>query len=145
MLDQIFDLLRQYKFRITPQRKAILEILYNCRGHHLETENIYQLLCLNQDKKCKAGLATVYRTMEMFERVGLVSKLSMEDSPSRYELVLPQEMNHHHLICLKCGRVQEVDDSLMEVLKRHIVEKKDFLVTGKSIKIYGYCSGCRSK
>lgn len=98
MLDQIYNLLEQYDLRITPQRKAILEILYNCRGHHLETENIYQLLSLNRGGKSKAGLATVYRTMEMFERIGLVSKLSMEDSLSRYELVLPEELNHHHLI-----------------------------------------------
>jgi Fur family ferric uptake transcriptional regulator len=144
LLEQIFELLKQYDLRVTPQRKAILEILYNCRGHHLETENIYQLLSIDPDKKRKAGLATVYRTMEMFEKVGLVSRLSMEDSPSRYELVLPQEISHHHLICLKCGRVQELDDVLTEEFKQIVLESKDFMVTEKPIKIFGYCGGCRS-
>ncbi|WP_040427904.1 transcriptional repressor [Acetivibrio cellulolyticus] len=137
-------MLKQYDLRMTPQRKAILEILYNCRGHHLEIENIYQLLSVDLDKKHKVGLATVYRTMDTLEKVGLVSKLSMEDSPSRYELAFPEETNHHHLICLKCGRVQELDDVLTEEFKKIVLESKNFMMTERPIKIFGYCSECRN-
>lgn len=145
MLEQAYGLLKKHDLRITPQRKAILQILFNCRGHHLETENIHQLLVFGENEKSKAGLATVYRTMEMLERVGLVSRLPMEGSPARYELVLPEELNHHHLICLMCGKVQEVDDSLMEFLRRNIMKEKNFLMVEKTIKIYGYCGNCRAR
>lgn len=145
MLDQAYELLRKHDVRITSQRKAILQVLYNCKGQHLETENIYQLVSINGDKKSKLGLATVYRTMEILEKIGLVSRLSMDGSPAKYELVLLEKMNHHHLICLKCSLVQEIDDSLIEELKSHVIEEKDFLVKDKPIKIYGYCDRCRNQ
>jgi Fur family ferric uptake transcriptional regulator len=144
LLERAYDLLKKHDLRITPQRKAILQILFNYRGHHLETENIHQLIVFSENNKRKAGLATVYRAMEMLERVGLVSRLTIEGSPARYELILPEELNHHHLICLRCGNVQEVDDSLIESLRRNIMNEKNFLMVEKTIKIYGYCSNCRN-
>lgn len=143
MLEEAYRLLKEHNFRITPQRKAILQIMNDCKGHHLETENIYELLDAKGGQSVKAGLATVYRTMDLFERIGLVSRLSMEGSPARYELTVPQELNHHHLICLKCGRVQEFDDRLTEDLKKQVLQDKDFQAHGKPMKIYGYCSKCR--
>ena len=97
-MNYLSKLLREHNLRVTPQRKAILQILNDCRGHHLETENIYELLAVRGDKAQKVGLATVYRTMELFEKIGLVSKLSIENSPARYELITHNNLRHHHLI-----------------------------------------------
>lgn len=141
-MDQLYDILRKHKLRITPQRKAILQVLYLCRGHHLEIENIYELITLNGDETQKISLTTIYRTMELFKKIGLVSRLSIEKLPARYELIIHKE-KHHHLICLKCGRVQEIEDSLIENLKHRIMKDKGFKVADKSVKIYGYCSRCR--
>ncbi|MBZ4666672.1 Fur family transcriptional regulator [Mahella sp.] len=142
MLDYFYRLLKENNLRITPQRKVILEILYNCRGHHLGAENIYELLTAKDNDK-KIGLATVYRTLELFEKIGIVSRLSMENSPARYELVMYNKLMHHHLICLKCGQLEELDDSIAEEFKNRILEDKGFEVADKSMKIYGYCSNCR--
>jgi Fur family ferric uptake transcriptional regulator len=143
--DHLSELLREHNLRITPQRKAILQILNDCRGHHLETENIYELLAVRGDKPQRVGLATVYRTMELFEKIGLVSKLSMENSPARYELIIHDDLRHHHLICLKCGQVQEIDDSFTEDFKVLVLNNKEFQVADKPMKIYGYCSRCRKQ
>lgn len=142
MLNQAYHLLKECNMRITPQRKAILEILYNCREHHLDAENIYKLLTAKDNNK-KIGLATVYRTMELFERIGIVSRLSMENSATRYELVMYDKLMHHHLICLKCGRVEEIDDRITEEFKNRVLEDKGFEIADKSMKIYGYCSSCK--
>ena len=142
MINGACKILQKHNLRVTFQRKAILKILYNCRGHHLDIQNIYQLLRKTNGEKNKAGIATIYRTMEMFEKIGLVSKLYLEDLPARYELVLPDDKKHHHLICLKCGMVQELDDYFTKDFK-HVVKKiKGFTIKDKSIKIYGYCSKC---
>ena len=144
-MDQLNELLREHNLRITPQRKAILQILNDCRGHHLETENIYELLAVRGDKAQKVGLATVYRTMELFEKIGLVSKLSIENSPARYELIIHDKLRHHHLICLKCGQVQEIEDRLTENFKMQVLKDQEFQVADKPMKIYGYCSRCRKQ
>lgn len=142
-MNQLHDLLRENNLRVTPQRKAIFQVLDDCRGHHLETENIYELLALRGDKGKKIGLATVYRTMELFEKIGLVSRLPMENSPARYELIAHDKLKHHHLICIKCGQVQEIEDSLTDNLKMQILKYNEFQVADKPMKIYGYCSRCK--
>jgi Fur family ferric uptake transcriptional regulator len=144
LLHQAYDLLKKYNFRITPQRKAILQILHNYRGHHLETEDIYELLVEKEEKNKKIGLATVYRTMELFEKIGLVSRLPMENSPARYELISYDQSGHHHLICLKCREIQEINDENIQEFKEYILKDKDFKIADKSMKIYGYCSKCRN-
>ncbi len=137
--------LKEHNLKITPQRKAILQILYECKGHHLEAENIYELLVIRENKDKKIGLATVYRTLELFEKIGLVSRLSIENSPARYEIVLHDKIRHHHLICVKCGQVQEIDDGLTDGLKVNVFTDKAFQVAEKPMKIYGYCNRCRQK
>lgn len=143
MTDQIYELLKEHNLKITSQRNAILQILYDCRGHHLETENIYELLAIRRNKVKKIGLATVYRTMELFKKIGLVSKLSIENSPARYELIILDRFKHHYLICLKCGQVQDFEDKLTEDLKILVLKDKEFQVADKPMMIYGYCSRCR--
>ena len=144
MVNNLTDILKEYNLRITSQRKAILQVLYDCRGHHLEIEHIYRRLTKNGNTTQKIGLATVYRTMELFEKIGLVSRLTMDNLPSQYELNIDENSSHHHLICLNCGQVQEIDDVLTEDLKGRILKDKEFQVDDKSMKIYGYCSKCRN-
>ncbi len=144
-MESIYTLFKKNHLRVTPQRKAILEILCNCEGHHPDAENIYQLLHAKGGEGMKAGLATVYRTLDLFERIGLVARLSMENEPSRFELVADDKNKHHHLICLGCGQVEEMDDEWINDLKDNILQDKGFLVADKPIKIYGYCSRCRKK
>lgn len=142
MLNQAYYFLKKNNLKITTQRKAILEILYDFRENHLGAENIYELLIAKDNNK-KIGLATVYRTMELFERIGIVSRLSMENSAARYELVMYDKLMHHHLICLRCGKLEELDDKIADQFKKQILEDKGFEVADKSIKIYGYCSSCK--
>jgi Fur family ferric uptake transcriptional regulator len=143
LLKEAYQLLKEQNVRITTQRKAILGILYDYRGHHLEIEDIHQLLDVKEAGGNRAGLATVYRAMEIFCKVGLVSRLPMENSPARYEFISPKASGHHHLICLLCGRVEEIDDGATDSLRKQVLQDKGFLMAGRPIKIYGYCSSCK--
>lgn len=129
--------LQESKYRLTPQRKSILLALTGSRqGEHLTAEGIYHIA----KKNCpQIGLATVYRTLELFTKLSIVQCLVLEDGCSRYEL--KQDMAHHHFICLSCGTIMESDTGYMPPFP----ERPDFEVTSFSIRFYGYCEKCRKK
>lgn len=129
--------------RLTPQREAILRILVGKGNKHLKAEDIY---LLSKDQYPDIGLATVYRTLELFERLGIVYRLDYGDGQSRYEFN-PQidEHYHHHLICLGCGKIQEFNDDLLEGLEKTIAARTDFQITDHCLRVFGYCAQCQAK
>lgn len=130
-------------YKLTPQRRAVLDIIIENEGKHLTTEEIYDLV----KKDCpEIGLATVYRTLQLLEEINLIFKLNLEDGKNRYELVHDEEdHHHHHLICIKCGRVIEVEGDLLEALENNIRQKYKFDITNHILKFFGYCESCREK
>lgn len=138
---ELRELLKQRGYKFTGQRYAVLEVLAKYKGKHLTTEEIYQYV---RDTDPEIGLATVYRSLTLLERIGLVMELDLDDGFSRYELARHNEDHrHHHLICSKCGSVSEVEEDLLDELEEQILIKKDFLVKDHRVKFYGLCSHCR--
>ena len=138
---ELKELLKKCGYKFTGQRAAVLEVLVKYRGMHLSTEEIYQYV---RDNNPEIGLATVYRTLTLLARIGLVMKLDLDDGFSRYELARQNEDHrHHHLICSNCGSVLEVEEDLLDTLEEQILLKNDFLVKDHRVKFYGLCSQCR--
>jgi Fur family ferric uptake transcriptional regulator len=135
--------LKDKGYKLTPQRRAIVDIIIQKEGSHLTTEELYDLVKV----ECpEIGLATVYRTVQLLEELGVVSKLDLNDGCYRYELVHENENHHHHhLICSDCGKVIEVQDDLLEILEHDIESKYDFQIKNHSVKFFGICSDCKSK
>ncbi len=135
--------LREKGYKLTPQRRAILEMLLENQDKHLSTEDVYMLV---KGKCSEIGIATVYRTLQLLEQMGAVNKLNFDDGCSRYELAGDEEDHqHHHLICLSCGQVQEVQEDLLEHLEEKIRENNHFEVVNHRVKFFGYCSKCTKK
>lgn len=132
--------LREKGFKLTPQRKSILDVTIANEGKHLSAEEIYELV---KNYCPDIGLATVYRTMQIFDEIGLVYKHNFDDGRSRYEFSQDEDHQHHHLICIKCGRVVEVEEDLLEQLEYEVECKYNFSVTNHNLKFFGYCSQCR--
>lgn len=132
--------LKQKGYKLTLQRRAILDIIVKSEGKHLTAEELYDEV----KKECpEIGLATVYRTLQLLEEMKILSKLDIGDGSSRYELIHEDENHqHHHLICNNCGKVIEVKGDLLESLEHNIEEKYDFKVLNHSVKFYGLCSEC---
>lgn len=135
--------LKEKGYKLTPQRRAIVDNIIKNEGSHLTTEELYDLV----KKECpEIGLATVYRTVQLLEDLGVVSKLDLNDGCYRYELVHEDENHHHHhLICSDCGKVIEVQGDLLEVLEHEIESKYDFKIKNHSVKFYGICNECKNK
>ena len=136
-------------YRLTVPRQAILETLHNASGH-LSAEDIY----ISVHKVYPAiGLTTVYRTLELLVRTGLVFKFDFGDGRARYELSEgPQSMgHHHHLVCTGCGRIVDYRDFIEEELdllkktEKGLSEKYNFEIMNHVIQFYGLCDKCRKK
>lgn len=142
-IEKLKSNLKQKGYKLTPQRRAIVDIIIQNSGSHLTTEELYDLV---KNDCPEIGLATVYRTVQLLEELGVVSKLDLNDGCYRYELVREDENHHHHhLICSQCGKVIEVQGDLLEVLEHEIESKYDFLIKNHSVKFYGFCSECKQK
>lgn len=130
--------LKEAGLKITLPRVKILQILEQSNEHHLSAENVYKaLLEMGED----VGLATVYRVLTQFETAGLVSRHNFEGGHSVFEII--QGEHHDHLVCVKCGRVDEFVDDIIEQRQRLIAEKANFKMTDHSLNIYGLCPSCQ--
>ncbi len=121
--------------RATSQRALILEII---RRGHLDADEIYRQA---RRKQPNISLSTVYRTLRMFKKLGLVEELHFDETHHHYEIKPPSE--HQHLMCLSCGKIVEFEYPLSQKMKRNIAREKSFEVTGVEIQMTGYCSQCR--
>ena len=135
------DVLREKGYRFTKQRRATVDAIIANQGKHMSAEEIY----LEVKKTCpEIGLATVYRTMLLFEEAGMLNKHNFDDGRNRYELNNPEEdHHHHHLVCIKCGNVTEVEEDLLDLLEQKIEKQHQFEIVDHKVKFTGYCNNCR--
>ena len=130
--------LRKAGLKVTLPRVKILQILEGSDDKHFSAEDVYRALI---EAKEDVGLATVYRVLTQFESAGLVMRHHFEGGHSVFELT---PLDHHdHLVCNKCGKVEEFFDEVIEQQQDKIAEQMGFEITDHSLYIYGICSTCQ--
>ena len=130
--------LRNAGLKVTLPRVKILEILESSEHRHMSAEDMYKALL---DSGEDIGLATVYRVLTQFEAAGLVTRHHFEGGHSVFEL--NQGTHHDHIVCDKCGRVDEFVDGEIEQRQKQIANAKGYEITDHSLYLYGICPGCR--
>ena len=142
-IERLKNNLKEKGYKLTPQRRSIIDGIIKNEGNHLTTEELYDTVKV----ECpEIGLATVYRTVQLLEDIGVVCKLDLNDGCNRYELIHADENHqHHHLICTNCGKVIEVHGDLLEGLENEIQRTYNFEVKNHSLKFYGICNECGIK
>ena len=130
--------LRNAGLKVTLPRVKILEILERSNPRHISAEDMYKALLESGED---IGLATVYRVLTQFEAAGLVTRHHFEGGHSVFEL--NQGDHHDHILCVKCGRVDEFVDPEIESRQKKIASTKGYEMTDHSLYIYGICSNCR--
>ncbi|NLW44184.1 MAG: transcriptional repressor [Syntrophomonadaceae bacterium] len=141
MFESYHQILKRNRYKVTPQRKAILEVLDNTRGMHFTAEEIY-----NQVKKTnpQIGIATVYRTLELLVRLEIVYKSSFDEGRHRYEFYEGDRHFHHHFLCNKCGVIIEVEEDYLCQLEG-VLEERGFMISNHNLRLYGLCPACHRK
>ena len=139
-MEDLKDKLKEAGLKLTPQRRSIVQVLIDYKGQHLSCEEIYDKV---KESCPEIGLATVYRTLQMLDKIGFTNKLSLDDGCLRYEFNMAHEgHNHHHLICKHCGSITEVELDLLDPLENIIETSYNFKIDDHDVKFYGICSKC---
>ncbi len=137
----INDLVEKTGIRLTSQREKIIQVFIENNDKHLSVDDIYGVV---KDDGNNIGIATIYRTISLLEKIGAVQKRDFGGDSSIYEFVFEvNKKNHHHLICKKCGKVIEVSGLLQEGLEKKLLAEEGFKCVDYCLKIYGYCNECR--
>ncbi|EXJ24202.1 Ferric uptake regulation protein FUR [Alkalibacterium sp. AK22] len=143
-LDSSFKAIRQKLheagFKLTPQRELTVEVLLEKEKDHLSAEEIYLLV---KTKNAGIGLATVYRTLEILTELQIINKLTFQDGIARYDLNMNNDQHqHHHLLCLKCGDIEEVKHDMLYEIEKEIERDYHFKVKDHRLTFHGYCKRC---
>lgn len=133
----ISGILRKNGYKVTPQRLAVYDAIDH-NPTHPNAENIYKLL---QPKYPSMSLATVYKTMEIFAKIGVVQVLQCAEDAHRYDF---NTTPHAHIRCVKCNRVLDVNID-QEALSQEAAGQTGFAVQGVSLSFVGICPECQKK
>lgn len=130
--------LRRESRKITGPRAAILEIL-RLHQHPLTTKEIHTELPAGS-----CDLATIYRAMQMLEKLGMVRRSDFGDGAARFELVAEGENHHfHHLICTQCAEVVKISECFPADIERRIAQENGFTAVTHRLEFFGVCPGCQ--
>jgi Fur family ferric uptake transcriptional regulator len=137
--ERLFEaFLRERGFSVTQARRKIVQAVFSLHGH-FDASELWQTL-----RNERISMSTIYRTLELLERAGLVRRTSLGEAHAHYEHILGRG-DHGHLICSRCGKViefptKQVRESLAEISERYGFHLDQTVVQG-----YGLCEACRRK
>src|SRR5918997_3131768 len=128
------DRLRRVGQRVTPQRLVILGAMEP--GAHLSADEVFARV---ESVLPGVNRSTVYRTLELFRDLGLVSMTDLGGGARQFELI---DDLHHHLICHRCGAILELDDALVDPLRDGIRARYGFAPAIDHLAVFGFCAAC---
>lgn len=135
--EDIVSKLSELGYRLTPQRIMIVSAIENS-DNHISAEEIYAQVVA---KYPNVNISTVYRTLELLKRLGLVTETDMGEGRVRYHPV--GKGHHHHLVCQECGAIIALDESLLSSLKSALLREYKFSADLRHLAILGRCVNCR--
>jgi len=138
--NRIASLLRQHGYKITPQRRAILNTIALSHDH-LTPAAIYEKV---HQENPRVGLVTVYRTIDLLAELGLICEVHTGGNCRSYLMRRPSE-HHHHLICSECGIVADFADCDLNKLEQKLSRKTGFEINGHILEFSGLCQNCRRR
>jgi Fur family transcriptional regulator, ferric uptake regulator len=142
-IERIKKQLHSSSYKLTPQREATVRVLLENEEDHLSAEDVYLLV---KETSPEIGLATVYRTLELLTELKIVDKINFGDGVSRYDLRQEGAMHfHHHLVCIECGGVEEIQEDLLEDVEAIVEAKWKFKIKDHRLTFHGICHQCQEK
>jgi Fur family ferric uptake transcriptional regulator len=140
-LDTMQVSLKEQGVRLTRQRQILLDLI-DQTGEHLDAERLYQMA---KERDPKLNRVTVYRTLKMLKAGGLVDELDLmhySGDQHYYETRLKQE--HAHVVCLRCGKVEEFFGEPLQKLRKQIESHFGFQILLSRTEVGGYCAHCQT-
>lgn len=133
------ETLRERGYRLTPQRMMVLEAIEGA-DHHISAEEIHTKAHVRYPYM---NISTVYRTLELLKELGLVAETDLGGGRLVYHPA--GKAHHHHLVCRKCGKVQDIDRSVFERLRDELRDRYGFNAEFEHMGVFGICEACRGQ
>ena len=130
-MDRIEKLCAEKGMRMTDQRRVVARVLSNAHDHP-DVEELYRR---SHAVDPHISIATVYRTVRLFEEAGIIARLDFRDGRSRYEEA--PDVHHDHLIDMKSGKVIEFIDDDIEALQQAIAKRLGYRLVDHRLELYG--------
>lgn len=130
------QILHDRGYRLTPQRMIVLEAI-EAADHHISAEEVHSKA---HAKYPYINISTVYRTLELLKELGLVAETDLGAGRLVYHPA--GKSHHHHLVCRKCGKVEDIDETVFERLCQDLHEKYGFNAVFEHMGIFGTCRTC---
>ncbi|MFQ6020055.1 MAG: Fur family transcriptional regulator [Dehalococcoidia bacterium] len=131
-LENIIRSLEACDHRVTPPRMAVLAAVLRHSGHFTVDDILRRVPGV--------GRATVFRTMKLLCDLGIVCRVLLEDGSLHYRF--SRRGHHHHLVCVSCGGVQDMDDCIVSDLVRGLSRSTGYQIEGHWLELYGRCAAC---
>ena len=132
----IISKLSEHGYRLTPQRMMVLSAIENS-DNHISAEEIYAQVVA---KYSHVNISTVYRTLELLKRLGLVTETDLGGGRVRYHPA--DKGHHHHLVCQECGKIIDLDEAVLSSLKSILLREYKFSADLRHLAIFGRCANC---
>ncbi len=123
-------------YRLTPQRMMVLSAIESS-DRHISAEEIFTQVVA---KYAHVNISTVYRTLELLKRLGLVTETDLGGGRVRYHSA--EKGHHHHLICRECGAIIDLEESALSPLKETLLREYKFVADLRHLGIFGRCVKC---
>jgi Fur family ferric uptake transcriptional regulator len=133
-IQRLEEHLAKHSKKMTNQRRVILEVFESMDGH----ASLEEVLINVQQKMTGVGMATIYRTMKLFTDAGIAHERRFDDGLTRYEMHHEGE-HHDHLICIKCNRIIEFEDEIIEARQETVAAKYGIKILSHKLELYGTC------
>jgi Fur family transcriptional regulator, ferric uptake regulator len=133
--------LNERGWRLTPQREVILNVFQNLtEGKHLSAEDLYDLL---QGEGHDISLSTIYRTVKLMSRMGILRELELAEGHKHYEINEPYPHHHHHLICVRCNKTIEFKHEAVLKIGDKMSKKEGYHLLDCQLTIHAVCPTCQ--
>ena len=124
--------------RVTSQRRTLLKLIRQSNGH-IDADELHRRA---RNKHPRISLSTVYRNLQLFKKMGLITEHHFAQDHHLYEV--KESSEHQHLQCIKCGRIVEIECPVSETFRQKISRQYNFSIVDVEVHMKGICSQCRN-
>ncbi|MBN2060359.1 MAG: transcriptional repressor [Deltaproteobacteria bacterium] len=136
-MDHMVSKLREHKFRITPQRMAVLRVLVSDENHP-SVEMVYETV---KREFPTTSIATIYKTIHVLKQINEVLEIGFPDGSNRYDGNKP--FPHPHVICIKCRKIIDPDLESLEIVTQELTSETGFQISSHRLDFFGICPDCQ--
>lgn len=125
-------------YRVTEARRAVAQLIADRSGHFSAAD----LVADARTRRLGVGRATIFRTLEVLADLDLVERIDLPSGEHAYVACEPS--HHHHVVCSRCGRSEDIDDAGLRIVVRDIAARTGFRIEAHRLELFGRCPDCRS-